>query len=44
MRALGETPPPPLETNRLLLTVRGKKMMDEMEDGKAEVFGSGEGD
>jgi len=34
MRALGETPPPPLETNRLLLTVGGKKMMDEMEVGK----------
>jgi hypothetical protein len=34
MRAFGETPPPPLETNRLLLRGRGRKTMDEMEEGK----------
>jgi hypothetical protein len=34
MRAFGETPPPPLETNRLLLSGRGRKTMDEMEEGK----------
>jgi hypothetical protein len=34
MRAFGETTPPPLETNRLLLRGRGRKTMDEMEEGK----------
>jgi hypothetical protein len=34
MRAFGETPTPPLETNRLLLRGRGRKTMDEMEEGK----------
>jgi len=34
MRAFGETPPPRLETNRLLLRGRGKTTMDEMEEGK----------
>jgi len=34
MRAFGETPPPRLEINRLLRGERGKKTMDEMEEGK----------
>src|SRR5262250_912566 len=34
MRAFGETPPPPLETDRLPRRGRGKKTMDEVEEGK----------
>jgi len=34
MRAFGETPLPCSETNRLLLRGRGKKTMDEIEEGK----------
>jgi hypothetical protein len=34
MRAFGETPPPLFEIDRLLLRGRGRKTMDEMEDGK----------
>src|SRR5215510_13266040 len=34
MRAFGETPPPPLESDRLPRRGRGKKTMDEMEEGK----------
>jgi hypothetical protein len=34
MRAFGETPPPLFEIDRLLLRGRGRKTMDEMEEGK----------